>query len=350
MNRPRYEVRSEDIYGREFMLRQTSDNRLVTNKNGDVLLGAPLDRESIVKRMFGKMAYGTQISIGIEQLLHPQIGAAVEHTGKFWKNPYDRVAVSIDPIMSVVYADDPYAAGSMVRRFHQGITGTDQNGESFNALNPDPFYWAHETFRRGVQNWAENYNPEGLTDAGREQLQLENVTWYSYYGMPMDYVPKDYQANVEYRKNMVDNVLRLEKNPSAERAIDLALNRTPPRPEMVPKMAWPLAKIALAPVTEIMSVLTIGELPKDIRDKFGIPFSKDEQKFLDDIRTVIGTLENPLPRPVQYPTVYKAIKRDEGGEHKNAVDHMAHLWISLGSTALARTLKTARAARSLLPV
>lgn len=336
MTGPKYEVLPQDVSGREFFFRQTSDGRLVANDNGDLIIGAPLDDKSIVKRKFGKMAYGTQISIGIEQLLHPQIGAAVEHTGKFWTNPYSRVAVSMDPIMNVVYADDPYAAGNYVRHLHEGISGRDQAGKKFNALNPDAFYWAHKTFERGVENFAEHYSPERLTDADREQLQLESATWYSYYGMPMNQVTTDYQSHLDYRKHMIDDVL--EMNPSAERAIDLALDRNPPRPEAVPRIIWPLAKVAMMPVTEIMSALTIGELPEDIRAKFGIPFSADEQKLVNNMRDIVKAFESSLPGPLQYLTVYDAIKRDQGGRHKNRIDHISHAGISAGTEVVKRTI------------
>lgn len=348
MPKPRYEVRPEDTYGREFFFRQTSDGQLVTNDQGELIIGSPLDHESIVKRKFGKMAYGTQISIGLEQLLHPQIGAAVEHTGKFWSNPYNRVAISMDPIMAVVYADNPYVAGSYVQHLHQGISGKDHNGKKFNALNPDAFYWAHKTFERGVENYAEHYSPELFTDADREQLQHESATWYSYYGMPMNQVTTDYASHLAYREHMVNDVL--EMNPSAERAIDMALSHNPPRPENVPRVMWSLAKVAMMPVTEIMSTLAIGELPQDIRDKFGIPFSKDDQKLLNNIRTVVKAFEDPLPAPLQYLTVYDAVRRDRGGEHGSIVDHMAHTGISLGSTAVATTIQRVRNFRSLLPV
>ncbi|USN96088.1 MAG: DUF2236 domain-containing protein [Candidatus Nomurabacteria bacterium] len=332
MAHPRYGIQASESE-RQFLIVDRHGDPVV-NDRGEELIGAPLDGDSIVKRKFGKVAYGTQIGIGIEQLLHPQIGAAVEHTEKFWKNPYNRVAVSMDPIMAVVYADDPYAAGDRVRQFHERINGKDYMGRKFNALDPEAFYWAHETFRRGVQNLAEQYSLESFTDADREQLQLESATWFSYYGMPMNMVPADYGANLEYRKYMIDNVL--EMNPSAERAINLALDRTPPRPESVPKAAWPLAKLALMPVTELMSLLTIGELPADIRTKFGIPFTKDNQKRLNELRNIIKTFEGPLPDPLQYLTVYDAVKRDRGGEHKNMVDHVTHTGIAAGKEVVKR--------------
>ena len=262
MSRPEYGIlREANDTSREFLIIDQM-GRPVINDAGMELIGAPLDNRSITKRELGDLKYGTQISIGLEQLLHPEIGAAVENTGKFWTNPYNRVAVSMDPIMAVIYAKDPRAAGARVRDFHKGIHGVDHQGRKFNALSPDAFYWAHSTFHRGVQNAADQYARRPLNDFEREQLQLESTTWYSYYSMPMNMVPADYEANVAYRKNIIDNVL--EMNPSAERAISMALERNPPRPDVIPKAAWMLARTAMMPVTEIMSLLSIGDLPTDI--------------------------------------------------------------------------------------
>lgn len=333
MSRPEYEILSSgNDSSREFLIVDRY-GRPIVNDDGTELVGAPLDRYSITKRELGDLKYGMQISIGIEQLLHPEIGAAVEHTGKFWSNPYSRVAVSLDPIMAVVYANDPRAAGNHVRNLHKGIHGLDHHGRKFNALSPDAFYWAHNTFHRGVQNSAENYTIGSLDDNGREQLQLESTTWFSYYGMPMNMVPADYGANIAYRRHMIDTVL--EMNPSAERAISMALDRKPPRPESLPRAVWFIAKTAIMPVTEVMSLLSIGELPADIRTKFQIPFSRLEQQQLDALRNTTKVFWNALPDAVRYyPGAYEDALRERNGRHKTRVDQM----ISLGTQAAKNTL------------
>jgi uncharacterized protein (DUF2236 family) len=308
----------------------------IINDEGMELIGAPLDGESITKRQLGKLTYGVNMGIGIQQLLHPKIGAAVEYTGKFWGNPYERVGVSIAPIMNVMYAKDSYEAGNHIRMLHEGIYGKDHKGRGFNALDPDAFYWAHNTFQDGVEILAEHYSARPFTDEDREQVQLESTTWYSYYGMPMGMVPADYAANVDYRKHMIDDVL--EMNPSAERALTAAVDRNPPRPEVVPKAVWILAKAALMPIGETVGLLTIGELPEDIRHKFDIPFSKADQKHLDHIRTVITALSTPVPDRLKYLTVYDSLMRDRDGRHRNTIDEVLHRGITLGSSALKSTV------------
>ncbi len=338
MDRPRYKAPlPQDLSDGQFLIKDQYD-QVIINNDDEPLVGALLDGDSITKRQLGKVIYGAELAIGIEQLLHPAIGAAVEHTGKFWRNPYRRVAVSMEPIMAVMYAEDPYRAGNYVRRLHQGIHGTDVQGRSFNALSPDAFYWAHETFRCGVEKTAEQYSQESFDEESRQQLQLESTTWYSYYGMPMQNVPADYQANQEYRQRMIDEVLTM--NPSAERAISMALDRNPPRPQTVPPRLWWLAKVALMPVTEMVSMVTIGELDPAIRDKFGIPFGQRDQQQLDDFRVVAKTLIDQLPDPLRYsPQAYHSLRRDRGNIHKNMTDRLLSGGISVGSAAVRRTVQ-----------
>lgn len=310
---------------------------MVVNDDGVELVGAVLDNDSIVKRNLGKVAYGAELAAGIEQLLHPEIGAAVETTGKFWRNPYKRVAVSMNPIMAVVYADDPYAAGLYVRKLHEGVRGTAANGYQFNALSEDAFYWAHVTFHKGVANTVEHYSRRPFTDADREQLQLESNTWYSYYSMPMHMVPADNEAYEAYRHEMIESTL--DSNPSAGRAIEMALRRNPPRPENVPKNVWRLAKAAIAPVSEVVSLVTIGEIDPKIREKFGIPFSAEDQKRLDEIHTIAQAFVDPLPDPLRYsPMAYESLLRERNGEHKTTIDKAIHQGFALGSSAAKATV------------
>lgn len=322
MSRPEYRSLIETSHRENEFIIADSLGRPVVNDAGEEILGAPVDSQSITMRELGKMWYGVNLGIGVMQLMHPEIGAAVDHTGRFWQNPYRRVAVSLDPIMAVVYADNPRQAGVRVLDFHKNIHGVDPKGRKFNALSKDAFYWAHDTFAYGVENAAENYNRLQFTHDDKERAHLESNTWYSYYSMPMNMVPADYEAKLEYRRSMLNDVL--EMTPAAERALNLALERKPPRPENVPKPVWALAKLALLPVTEVITSLTIGELPAEIREKFDIPFTKSEEKVRDNMRTIVKAIDSTAPDPLKYLTVYNSLYRERGGKHKNWRDELIH--------------------------
>lgn len=345
MREPRYKApSSEDIVDRQFLIRDRHGN-VVTNSDGDELVGAVLDGKSFTKRHLGKLTLATQAGVGIEQLLHPTIATMVKETGQFEENPYLRIAVSIDPILAVVHAKNPYDAGNYVRMLHNGLSSTASDGRKVFALDPETFYWAHDTFVNLAKKDKEHFTPPEPTRnmnskeiAKRqweinEQWQLESNTWYSYYGMPMDMVPADYVAYVPWREDMINNHLTVDGNDMAKWAIDAAVDRKLPRPAKVPESIWRLAQVALTPVTEIMSLATIGEISPDIREKFEIPFSDDEQKRLNELRNIAQAFFHPLPDPITHLPVYKSIVREHGG-HKNMRDRLIYKSMSVGGTAL----------------
>lgn|GEM_PF-2806068 len=354
MSRPRYKAPTgEDISERQFLIKDQWDN-VVLGANGQELVGAVLDSQSQTEEYFGEIGLAGQAAAGIEQLLHLEIGEMVKHTGEFQENPYGRVAVSMGPILQVIYADDPYVAGNYVRMQHNKVNRTDSNGHTHHALDPDAFYWAHDTFvqaaRRNRLHFTSLYQEhKGMSDEQiavyerevDEQWQLESNTWYSYYGMPMNNVPEDYNAYVPWRKDLIDNHLDLEHNEMAKWAIDAAQSGKAPRPELVPKRVWRLAEVALAPATEIFGLVTIGEISPDIREKFGIPFSTEQQKQLDELRTIAKAV-NLLPDPMTYvPQAYDSLVRERGG-HKNRLDRMIYTGQSLGARAVKRVVEPVR--------
>lgn len=335
MNQPRFHTSRE--YDRQFLILD-QNNDVVVNDDGEPLVGSPLDERSHTLRHFGKWSLSAEAGIGLMQLADPEIGAAVDHTGKFWRNPYKRIAVSMEPILAVVYADDPYSAGDRVRQFHEGIHGTDHKGRRFNALSKDAFYWAHNTFQYATETSATKYSPKRMSLEDMDQLQRESTAWYSYYGMPMGMVPVDWEANVAYRSDYIAN--KLEMTPALERALEMAVGRNAPPIDAVPKVIWDLAKIGIAPVMEIMSTLTVGELPKEFRDKFGIPFSHTDEIKLQAIRTAGKFVMPRLPAPAQYsPQAYDGILREYGG-HRNLVDKVTHTGLTMGRAAIERVTRS----------
>ena len=129
--------------------------------------------------------------IGAIQNMYPELGAGVEDHSILLREPLQRVARSVYPIMGVVYDGDRAAqTGEQIKGFHKTIKGTDAAGRRYHALNPETFYWAHATFFMLIIKTAE-YFCGGLTEAEKRQLFDEHVQWYRMYGMSMRPVPDD---------------------------------------------------------------------------------------------------------------------------------------------------------------
>ena len=130
--------------------------------------------------------------------MYPELGAGVEDHSILLREPLQRVARSVYPIMGVVYDGERAAqTGEQIKGFHKTIKGVDADGRRYHALNPETFYWAHATFFMLIIKTAE-YFCGGLTEAEKRQLFDEHVQWYRMYGMSMRPVPKTWEEFQEY--------------------------------------------------------------------------------------------------------------------------------------------------------
>lgn len=159
----------------------------------------PLGPDSLTWKYFGDLRTGLLgVWIGSIQNMYPELGAGVEDHSILLREPLQRVARSVYPIMGVVYDGDRAAqTGEQIKSFHHDIKGVDANGRRYHALNPETFYWAHATFFMLIVKTAE-YFCGGLTEAEKHQLFDEHVQWYRMYGMSMRPVPATWEDFCAY--------------------------------------------------------------------------------------------------------------------------------------------------------
>ena len=140
----------------------------------------PLGPDSLTWKYFGDLRTGMLgVWIGAIQNMYPELGAGVEEHSVLLREPLQRVARSVYPIMGVVYDGDRAAqTGQQIKGYHETIKGIDAAGRRYHALNPETFYWAHATFFMLIIKIAE-YFCGGLTEAEKRQLFDEHVQWYA---------------------------------------------------------------------------------------------------------------------------------------------------------------------------
>ncbi|EUA66163.1 hypothetical protein I553_6720 [Mycobacterium xenopi 4042] len=194
----------------------------------------PLGPDSLTWKYFGDLRTGMMgVWIGAIQNMYPELGAGVEEHSILLREPLQRVARSVYPIMGVVYDGDRAAhTAQQIKDYHRTIKGVDANGRRYHALNPETFYWAHATFFMLVIKVAE-YFCGGLTEAEKRQLFDEHVQWYRMYGMSMRPVPKSWEEFQEYWDRVCRE--RLELNPATRDIFQMRI----PKPKFVP-MPTPL--------------------------------------------------------------------------------------------------------------
>ncbi|MBA2282619.1 MAG: DUF2236 domain-containing protein, partial [Acidimicrobiia bacterium] len=224
-------------------------------------------------------------TIGLLQLMHPAIGAGVLQHSNFFEDPIDRVFRSLPRILGAVY-DGPTATdtGLDVRDAHRDIRGVDGSGQRYHALDPATFWWAHATFQFMAEQVVDRWDRHRLTAAEREQLYREGIEWYRRYGVSDRVVPPDRDAfQAEWDRICADV---LEMNDAVRFVLDLLDASQLPRVDErsgVPAWVLPFANTWLARrlASRPSRIIAIGGLPRVVRERFDIPWSRRDQAELD---------------------------------------------------------------------
>ena len=113
-------------------------------------VGAPVGPGSLLWETAGDpRSLITGTAAGIMQLMLPGLGAGVTDHSNFLDDPFDRIFRSIPLIWGSIFAVDDAEGdqrGRTIRDFHPDISGIDDQGRRYHALDPDIFWWAHATF------------------------------------------------------------------------------------------------------------------------------------------------------------------------------------------------------------
>lgn len=249
---------------------------------------APLGPDSLTWKYFGDMR-GNLLALraGVLQGMHPAIAAGLIDHSDFFENPMGRLARSAGPILGVVYDRDPADTGSWVRDQHPEIRGTDSQGQSYRALDPDTYYWAHATFFEGMIKTRDLF-ARPLTRIEKEQLYAESVTWYARYGVSMRPVPEDYAAFEQYWQRMFEEVLEPTR-PAGEWVRRV---RGIPAPPAWPDLAW-------KPVGPLVGItgpwLTRVTLPDAARQMFGCELSRRDHLAFNAFRKSVRAIWPLVP-------------------------------------------------------
>ncbi|MGO1052346.1 oxygenase MpaB family protein [Crossiella sp. CA198] len=247
--------------------------------------------------------------VGLLELMFPALGAGVVEHSAFYTEPWARTLRSIPRIAGVVY-DGP-AAGSTahgIRELHHGITGRDDQGRRYHALDPEVWFWAHATMFDAVLQIAEVFD-RPLTEAEREQLYAESVLIYRRYGVSDRPVPGDWAEFHAYFERVCAE--QLELTPAAR-----ALLAFVQRPETMaqPWLPAPLWRLVAPLVGRVLWFLTRGLSPPVVRAKIGACWRPVDQQRFVRFAAVVARLWPLLPYRLRYlPRARVAFARTKTG-------------------------------------
>lgn len=311
------------------------------------LEGAPLNSDALLlKYMDNLMA--TQAAAGVKQLMMYGIDAGVNQHSKFFEEIWERLIRSMDQITATVFDKEKGAEmGRRVRDYHADIKGVDVEGKRYHALNPKLFADTHVTFVDAVYDLIDRFHEHKLTQAEREQLYDETITWYQQYGVSDRYLPADYEA---YSKRSDEMAEEYVLTGTAKRALEYACKRKIPRPNIVPKVIWSAMELPMKPVASFAGKIVISGLPEQVRDKYkeDIPYSYLDKAQVALFETFVKLNWKYVPEPLRYtPQVYEKILETRETEGKPR--DLNYYAFTLGSLAIKSSAETLKSIHSYVP-
>ncbi|MCG7593401.1 oxygenase MpaB family protein [Mycobacterium sp. PSTR-4-N] len=267
----------------------------------------PLGPDSLTWKYFGDVRTGMLgVWIGAIQNMYPALGAGVEDHSILLREPLQRVARSVYPIMGVVYDGDRAAqTGAQIKGYHATIKGVDAKGRRYHALDPDTFYWAHATFFMLIIKTAE-YFCGGLTEAEKRQLFDEHVQWYRMYGMSMRPVPGTWEEFCEYWDRTCRD--ELEINRATRDIFSIRI----PKPRFV-LMPTPLWDQMFKPMVGAQRWIAAGLFDPAVREKAGLRWTPGDEVLLRLFGKLVELAFVAVPDEIRlHPRAVAAYRRADG--------------------------------------
>ena len=267
----------------------------------------PLGPDSLTWKYFGDVRTGMLgVWIGAIQNMYPHLGAAVEDHSILLREPLQRVARSVYPIMGVVYDGDRAAqTGAQIKGYHATIKGVDADGRRYHALDPETFYWAHATFFMLIIKTAE-YFCGGLTEAEKRQLFDEHVQWYRMYGMSMRPVPGSWDEFCEYWDRTCREDLEVTRATRDIFSIRI------PKPRFV-LMPTPLWDQLFKPMVGAQRWVAAGLFDPAVREKAGMRWTPGDEVLLRLFGKMVELAFVAVPDEIRlHPRAVAAYRRVEG--------------------------------------
>jgi len=268
---------------------------------------APLGPDSLTWKYFGDLRTGMMgVWIGAIQNMYPELGAGVEEHSILLREPLQRIARSVYPIMGVVYDGNRAATtGEQIKRYHHTIKGVDASGRRYHALNPETFYWAHATFFMLVIKVAE-YFCGGLTEAEKRQLFDEHVQWYRMYGMSMRPVPESWEDFQEYWQGVCRDELEIN-----QATLDIFQIRIP-KPKFV-LMPTPVWDQLFKPLVAGQRWIAAGLFEPSVREKAGMRWTPGDEAVLRLFGKMVELAFLAVPDEIRlHPRALAAYRRAAG--------------------------------------
>jgi uncharacterized protein (DUF2236 family) len=197
------------------------------------------------------------------QAAHPKVAqGALDHSG-FAEDPFGRVDRTIQG-MAVLIFGTTHEANAMARninRLHHTVQGTLHEsigrytaGDAYSAMEPSALLWVHIVFVDSMLTAYKTFVGP-LSEAECEQYWQESCRYARILGLTDTTLPASYAAVQQYIR---------EALASGEIAIGPAAHF------IAQKILYPPMPLLRKPLWMIVRLITVGQLPADIRQAYGL--------------------------------------------------------------------------------
>jgi uncharacterized protein (DUF2236 family) len=231
-----------------------------------------------------------------DQVLRPEIAAALEVTGRIRFEPLPRGARSAASDQLVLWGDaaDRLAETERLVRLHREVRGTDPGGVRYSALAPESWNWILISVFLWLRNSFVAITGEDLTSDDDETLWQYFVT--DLAALRRSGLPASYESMVTYYESVLDT--RAERCDLLDKVVSEL--RRPPPPPLLPRPLHPLWRLAAPALGRGPSVLSFGIMHPRVRELAGIRWGRAQQLEFNVLTTLVGVAYRSLPRRMHY--------------------------------------------------
>lgn len=219
------------------------------------------------------------------QVAHPGVGAGVEQHSTYASDPWGRLFRTVDVMMKLSFGPPEVSARQerMLARMHRRVTGTDELGQRYDAMDPSLQLWVWASL---VDTAALLYElvHGALTPDEKERFYQESKLVAHGCGVPQGGCPETWGAFRAYFDRTVAEELHVT---DPARAVAWAT--------LLPPLPPPLDRASAA----TMNLFTVGLLPPTVRDQFGFEWDAGRERRLRRLVGLVGVTQRVTPRAVR---------------------------------------------------
>jgi uncharacterized protein (DUF2236 family) len=241
-------------------------------------------------RLIGTGAYAILLQVG-----HPTVGAGVSEHSDFRADPWGRLLRTLDYSYVMTYGG-PELAGEMggrIRAMHKSIKGIKPDGEPYHALEPEAYAWVHATLAHSIVRGHELLGtpiPAGEID----RFYAEWRRGGRLIGVRERDLPESWTEFGEYFERMV--VERLERTAAVDEVLESLASPIRPELPFLPEAAWRVARV---PAVHQIALITGGLLSPLLRDRFGVRWTRAQERQLQVLAAASRAATPLLPRTLR---------------------------------------------------